>query len=75
MYKKIKENLALKGYVETRFYDSKTIPDYRTYLIAKNNGLLDKFTIKKLEGNNRIVDVGIQQIINLLVAANTNYPA
>lgn len=67
--------LKLKGYVETRFYDANIIKTYEDYVKYRDLGKLDEVTIKKLEGDNRIVDVGIQQIIDLIVGSNILYPA
>ena len=73
--KLIPDKLRINGFVEARGYDARYIKTYRDYLIAKNRGLLDKVTIWKDVGNNKIVDVGTQQIIDLIIGSNVNYPS
>ena len=58
-----------------RFYDSNIIKTYDDYVRFRDSGKLDGVTLKTLKGDNRIVDVGIQQIIDLFLGANVLYPA
>lgn len=69
------DKIAIKGHVYREFYDSRYIQTYKDVLIARNRGLLDKVTIYKDEGDNRVVDVGVQQIIDLIIGSNVLYPA
>jgi len=70
-----KDKFKISGYVEARGYDAKYIKTYRDYLIAKNRRLLDKVTIWKDEGYNKVVETGIQQFIDVMIGSNILYPA
>lgn len=73
---KIKEKpIKLTGHVEARLYDANIIKTYEDYCKYRDSGRLDEVTLQKTEGKNRIVDVGIQQIIDLFLGANVLYPA
>lgn len=77
MHKHIKlkpDGVGLVGRVEARGYDARYIKTYKDVLVARNRGLIDKVTIWKDVGDNRIVDVGVQQIIDLFLGSNVNYP-
>jgi len=71
----LKDKFKISGYVEARGYDARYIKTYRDYLIAKNRGLLDKITIWKDEGPNKVVEGGIQQFIDVMIGSNILYPA
>lgn len=70
----VNNTIKLKGYVEARIYDARYIQTNKDYLIAQNRGLLDKVTVWKDIGPNRIVDVGIQLIIDYITGASILYP-
>lgn len=71
----VSSNLKLKGSVEARVYDARYIQTWKDYLIAENRGLLDKVTVWKDVGPNRVVDVGIGLVINYIIGASVVYPS
>lgn len=73
--KRLKESMKIFVKVEARGYDARYIQTYKDYLIAKNRGLLDKVTIWHDFGKNRIVDGGVQQLIDLMLGSNVLYPS
>lgn len=69
------EDIKIIGNVEVRGYDVRYIQTYKDVLVARNRGLIDKVTVWKDDGKNRVVDVGVSQIWDLVVGGNTNYPS